>query len=149
MKGFRWQIIMSNNGKWMVASATIPGEYKTEFWNMWNWQAHENGYTKTVYREKLKEDGFSIKKDKFSDQWKINYFHEIVDDSFEREENGEQRWKNVFLKKISDWNRVLTSLPIQKKEKNNAEFKDLNTNRRMDAIKQPTITPDEFKDIVD
>ena len=87
------------NGTLLVTSANFPDGEKAskEVWNLWN--AHKTA---------LKKEGFTVGKDTYNgNKWRISYFHEINDNTYEKTTTGKQMWNVDFEKKCRKWHTVL------------------------------------------
>jgi hypothetical protein len=83
------------NGTKLVINAAISTDKSAENEALWSvWKAH---------KEKLKQDGFSIKKAQYGDQWSLSYWHTITDNTDEKSETGEPLWQVEFEDIYAKW----------------------------------------------
>jgi SMC interacting uncharacterized protein involved in chromosome segregation len=90
-------------GTKLVVEAPLPKDQAEaqEIWSLWK-----------DHKEQIRTDGF--KPNRFRDgPWKVVYFCDVTNDSFEETINGEELWHVDFNKKCTKWQRVITKLREQ------------------------------------
>jgi len=85
------------DGSKIVVSAIMPpygSPLAKELWDLYK-----------ASKDDIKKDGFSIKKEnwKGNDIWKVNYWHTVNANTYEKNEEGEFLWKTTFDSKVKKW----------------------------------------------
>jgi hypothetical protein len=95
----------------IVLSAPFPSnkQQSDKLWNLYK-----------TKKEQIKNDEFSVSKDKLSGIWKIMYFHTVKETSLTRDVSGEYCWKTQFKERLKKWENILNNVN-EKKSKDDLE----------------------------
>ncbi len=96
--GLAWSNVTVKNGNLIVCFTAFPtnDNLKNDIWNLWK-----------AKKDELKEEGFGIGKDPKTGVWKINYFHNVTDTSYEKTIDGKHMWKHHFDAKLIKWEKYV------------------------------------------
>jgi hypothetical protein len=88
----------------LVVNANMPPAKSAESEELWN--------LFRVHKEKIKQDGFSMKLNTYkgNNNWQVNYWHTIDANSFEKNDEGKCLWQVEFERKCAKWKKMLIKL---------------------------------------
>ena len=109
----------------LVVNANMPPAKSAESEELWN--------LFRVHKEKIKQDGFSMKLNNYkgNNNWQVNYWHTIDANSFERNDEGKCLWQVEFDKKCGKWKKMLIKL------------RELSAAAEEDLMDNPSTAPEE------
>lgn len=109
-----------------------------EIWNLWR-----------MYKDEIKKDGFTIAKDSNDNKWKINYYHAISKDSFNKNITGQQFWRGDFEIKIQKWKNITSGLSKFNEEKTSIVINEKSKENGKEKEKEKNDDDDDFDDSID
>jgi hypothetical protein len=112
--GLTWSQHTVKNGDLIVCNSPFPtnDDLRNDVWDLWKNK-----------KEELKADGFGIGKDMKTNAWKLSYFHNVTDTSYEKTVDKVHIWKHHFNQKLAKWesyineNRNVTPVKTKKIDK--------------------------------
>ena len=103
--GLTWSNATVKNGTLIVCNADFPtnDNLKNDVWNLWKEK-----------KDELKSDGFSVSKDPKTNKWKLSYFHNVNETSYEKTVTGDHMWKFHFKTKVTKWESYISNSKVVK-----------------------------------
>ena len=97
----------------LLTKCVFPEEVKDDIWNLWK-----------IKKADIKSDGFSIGKDRKTNEWNIQYWHTKNDNSYEPTDDGPM-WKHERDAKVKKWNKKLEKARQVFSEKNEVDVDEM------------------------
>ena len=103
--GLNWsKSTVSKDGSKLFMSAEFPEsrEQTQKLWQLWKNQ-----------KDAIKADGFSTTKDKYTNQFKIMYWHDLEDTDHIKDATGMPRWRINMIAKLGRWASELDQVVLE------------------------------------
>lgn len=103
--GLNWsRSTITKDGSKLFMSAEFPEsrEQTQKLWQLWK-----------TSKDAIKADGFSTSKDKYTNQFKIMYWHDLEDTDHIKDASGIPRWRVHMIAKLGRWAEELDQVVVE------------------------------------